>query len=53
LELTKSGDSLLDAIFQRNRAWMLDKLSLLSEDELSCLVRGMDLLHKTFDESAE
>jgi DNA-binding MarR family transcriptional regulator len=53
LELTKNGDELLNGIFQKNRAWMEEKLSSLSADELDALVRGMDILQKTFDESPE
>lgn len=53
LELTESGNHLLDAIFRHNRAWMLEKLSLLSETELDSLIRGMDVLQKTFAEPVE
>jgi DNA-binding MarR family transcriptional regulator len=53
LELTESGNDLLDAIFKYNRAWMLEKLAWLSEDELNSLVQGMDVLHKTFADAVE
>lgn len=48
LELTDSGNALLDAIFQKNRTWMMGKLTALSADELDCLMKGMDALNKAF-----
>lgn len=53
LELTDSGNELLNAIFQKNRAWMMGKLAALSTDELDCLRRGMDALDKAFGEDSD
>ena len=53
LELTQNGDDLLDAIFKHNRAWLMEKLAVLSEDELDRLVCGMEILDKTFAETVK
>ncbi len=53
LELTESGDELLNAIFRRNRAWMKERLMLLDESDLTCLFDGLRLLQETFDERME
>jgi len=53
LELTPQGDTLLNAIFEQNRAWMLEKLSALTPDELHCLERGMEILKQTFEDREE
>lgn len=53
LELTASGNELLDAIFQKNRAWMMGKLAALNADELECLLKGMDALNKAFGKDSD
>jgi len=50
LELTASGNDLLNAIFQTNRAWMMERLSALDSGEIECILRGMEALKKTFCE---
>jgi DNA-binding MarR family transcriptional regulator len=50
LELTKSGNDLLTAIFEENRIWMKKKLASLSPEEISSILQAMELLGKTFDE---
>jgi DNA-binding MarR family transcriptional regulator len=50
LELTKSGNDLLTAIFEENRIWMKKKLASLSPEEISNILQAMELLGKTFDE---
>lgn len=50
LELTESGEALLNAIFIKNRAWMKERLMLLGETDLACLYEGLRLLQETFDE---
>jgi DNA-binding MarR family transcriptional regulator len=49
LALTPAGNALLDTIFQRNSAWMAEKLALLAPDELARLIAGLAVLHKTFN----
>jgi DNA-binding MarR family transcriptional regulator len=51
LELTKNGNDLLNAIFERNRAWMMIKMASLSQEELNNINRAMELLKKTFDQA--
>jgi MarR family 2-MHQ and catechol resistance regulon transcriptional repressor len=51
LELSESGDALLNAIFQQNRLWMQTRLAVLDEDELNRLMDGLAILHKAFGES--
>jgi len=50
LELTESGSALLSAIFENNRAWMVQKLAALSQEQLIGLVQALDILRQTFDE---
>jgi DNA-binding MarR family transcriptional regulator len=53
LELTPNGNELLNAILQKNRAWMTEKLSGLGQDNLRAMMEGMEVLGKAFDESNE
>lgn len=52
LELTEAGNELLDAISEKNRAWMSSRMISLSEPDLNTLTCGMEILAKTFDEPA-
>ena len=52
LELTEAGNKLLDAIWEKNRAWMSGQMTSLSEQELNTLTGGMEILVKTFDAPA-
>lgn len=52
LELTQAGTDLLEAVFTRNRAWMLEMLSELSAPELESLLAGLHALRKAFGEPA-
>jgi DNA-binding MarR family transcriptional regulator len=53
LELTESGNNLLNAIFQKNREWMMGKLETLSPEELANLIRAMGVLKEAFSENSE
>jgi len=46
LSLTDSGNALLDAIFEDTCQWMMQVLSILSQDELQTLGRAMNSLRK-------
>jgi DNA-binding MarR family transcriptional regulator len=48
LLLTASGDDLLNQIFQKNRAWMADKMSALDVDMLLKVSQVFELLKTTF-----
>ena len=50
LELTSSGNELLDTIWEKNRAWMKLQMSSLSVPELETLTSGLEILAKTFAE---
>jgi DNA-binding MarR family transcriptional regulator len=50
LELTPDGDALLNALFQQNRRWMMEKMAALSPEEINSLVQALNLLHRTFIE---
>jgi DNA-binding MarR family transcriptional regulator len=50
LELTQEGDRLLDAIFKKNQAWMMEKMAVLTPAELDEIMRALEMLRKTFDE---
>jgi DNA-binding MarR family transcriptional regulator len=49
LELTGSGNQLLDAISDKNRAWMKSQMASLSTQDLNTLTCAMEILAKTFD----
>lgn len=53
LELTPVGDTLLNAIFKQNRAWMKTKMVGLSEEELLTIQKAMVLLKTTFIENKD
>lgn len=53
LELTPSGNRLLNAIFEKNREWMKKKLQQLSPDELSQINQALDVLRTTFNSSTD
>ena len=49
LDLTESGNNLLDAVFGKNRLWMADKMAALNPDELDIIIKAMAILKNTFD----
>jgi DNA-binding MarR family transcriptional regulator len=49
LDLTESGNTLLNAIFEKNRAWMMEKLSDVNPEELNTFMQAMDVFKKSFD----
>jgi DNA-binding MarR family transcriptional regulator len=53
LELTEAGDKLLDAISEQNRAWMKAQMLSLSAQDLDTLTCGIEILGRTFAETAE
>jgi DNA-binding MarR family transcriptional regulator len=50
LELTDSGNKLLDTIWEKNRAWMRSQMASLSVQDLNTLASAMQILSKTFAE---
>ena len=50
LELTPSGDELLNAIFNENRAWMVEKMSAFTPEELERMLLAFQSLRDTFKE---
>jgi hypothetical protein len=40
---------MIKAIFKKNRAWMTEKMSELSPEELYNVLTAMEILKKTFD----
>jgi DNA-binding MarR family transcriptional regulator len=53
LELTESGNTLLDTIWEKNRAWMKSQMAGLTVQELSTLSSAMEILAGTFIEPAK
>lgn len=53
LRLTPEGDDLINRIFQRNRAWMAEKMAALSPEELETVIQGLETLKSTFINSRE
>ena len=53
LELTESGNSLLDTIWEKNRAWMKNRMATLDERDLETLTSAMEILNNTFAGPAE
>jgi DNA-binding MarR family transcriptional regulator len=48
LELTDSGNQLLDTISEKNRAWMREQMISLSVQDLNTLTCAMEILSRTF-----
>jgi DNA-binding MarR family transcriptional regulator len=48
LELTDSGNRLLDTISEKNRAWMKSQMLSLTVQELNALTSAMEILARTF-----
>jgi len=53
LELTESGNKLLDTISEKNRAWMKSRMISLTLQELNILTSAMEILAGIFVESVE
>ena len=53
LELTESGNALLDTIWEKNRAWMKSRMISLTEQDLNTLTSAMEILSRTFAEPVE
>jgi DNA-binding MarR family transcriptional regulator len=53
LELTESGNALLDTIWEKNRAWMKSRMISLTEQDLNTLTGAMEILSRTFAEPVE
>ena len=53
LELTESGDLLLDTIWEKNRAWMNSQMRSLTVEDLKILTKAMEILAGTFVEPVE
>jgi DNA-binding MarR family transcriptional regulator len=50
LELTKTGQELLEAVFGETRSWMRDKMSSLTLEELETISRAMPALQKMVEQ---
>jgi DNA-binding MarR family transcriptional regulator len=50
LELTQSGNEVLNTIFRQNRAWMAEKLTSVNADDLKDITHALDLLRSIFKE---
>lgn len=50
LELTENGEELLSAIFRENRTWMEEKLSILTPEEMTGVVKALDALRSAFED---
>ena len=53
LELTESGNALLDTIWEKNRAWMKNRMASLTLQDLNTLTSAMQILSGTFANSVE
>lgn len=49
IDLTESGNSLLNEVFRKNRQWMAGQLAGLSSDELEAVDYALGILKNTFD----
>jgi DNA-binding MarR family transcriptional regulator len=49
LTLTDAGNKLLDTVFQETRAWMRERMSPLSLDELETVAKAMGALKKMLE----
>jgi len=48
LELTPTGNDLLNTVFEKNRAWMKEQMASLTQEEMNTLLQGLAVLKKTF-----
>ena len=48
LELTPTGNDLLNTVFEKNRAWMKEQMASLTQEEMNTLLEGLAVLKKTF-----
>ena len=46
LSLTRAGNALLDTVFNETRAWMSERMKILSQEELESIVKAMPALKK-------
>ena len=46
LLLTPSGKALIEAVYDENRNWMMERWSALQPDELTSLIQAFDALQK-------
>jgi DNA-binding MarR family transcriptional regulator len=53
LALTAEGEDLLGRLFALNRAWMIDRMALLTTDDLNQISQGLKLLKSAFDMAYE
>jgi DNA-binding MarR family transcriptional regulator len=53
LALTPEGDHLLNQIFQQTRSWMMEKMALISPEDLGSIIEGLALLKTAFDTPVE
>ena len=51
LELTPAGTEMINTIFGTTRAWMMEKMANFSMEEIETLMKAMEILKKTFDET--
>lgn len=49
LTLTESGNKLLDSVFQETRAWMRERMKVLSSEELETVAKAMEALKKMLE----
>jgi DNA-binding MarR family transcriptional regulator len=49
LTLTESGNKLLDSVFQDTRAWMKERMKVLSSEELETVAKAMEALKKMLE----
>lgn len=49
LDLTEEGAVMMNAVFQKNRQWMGERMSSLSSDDLQSLIVAMEILKKAFE----
>jgi DNA-binding MarR family transcriptional regulator len=48
LGLTPDGNTLLDAIFAKNRYWMAEKLAILTSEEVGTTLQALESLKRAF-----
>jgi DNA-binding MarR family transcriptional regulator len=53
LALTPQGEDLLNQVFQQNHVWMMEKMALISPEDLGLITEGLALLKSAFDAPAK
>jgi DNA-binding MarR family transcriptional regulator len=53
LTMTERGNDLLNSVFTKNRQWMAEKMTGLSQNELETIIEGLNYLKNAFEKDKD